>query len=97
MYYSIIGGDIVKEASGELSMTAITVVAIAAIAGLFSVFLLPGLKGTITKKTHCSQAFDCDSSGNNCTYCKNDECTETGTVNCGTSNTKTNNSGTTPG
>ncbi len=86
-----------KEASGELSMTTITVVAIAAIAGLFSVFLLPGLKGTITKKTHCSQAFDCDSSGNNCTYCKNEECTETGTVNCGTSNTKTKNSGTTPG
>ena len=87
-----------KEASGELSMTAITVVAIAAIAGLFSVFLLPGLKGTIMKKTHCSQAFDCDKNGNNCTYCLNDDCTETDTVDCGTSKskTKTNTSETTP-
>lgn len=84
-----------KEASGELSMTAITVVAIAAIASLFSVFLLPGLKGTIMKKTYCSQAYDCDEKGNNCTYCKNDECTETDTVNCGTSKTQKNNSETT--
>ena len=96
MYYSIIGGDIVKEASGELSMTAITVVAIAAIAGLFSVFLLPGLKGTIMKKTHCSQAFDCDKDGNNCTYCVDENCKKTDTVNCGPSETKTNTSETTP-
>ena len=87
MYYSIIGGDIVKEASGELSMTAITVIAIAAIAGLFSVFLLPGLKGTITKKTHCSQAYDCDKNGNNCTYCVDENCKKTDTVDCGKSQT----------
>ena len=86
-----------KEASGELSMTAITVVAIAAIAGLFSVFLLPGLKGTIMKKTHCSQAFDCDSSGNNCTYCEDESCTNKGTVDCGTSKTQTNTSETNSG
>ena len=86
-----------KEASGELSMTAITVVAIAAIAGLFSVFLLPGLKGTIMKKTHCSQAYNCDKDGNNCTYCENDECTSTGTVNCGTSKAQTNSSETSSG
>ena len=86
-----------KEASGELSMTAITVVAIAAIAGLFSVFLLPGLKGTIMKKTHCSQAYNCDQDGNNCTYCENDECTSTGTVDCGTSKAQTNSSETSSG
>ena len=86
-----------KEASGELSMTAITVVAIAAIAGLFSVFLLPGLKGTIMKKTHCSQAYNCDKDGNNCTYCENDECTSTGTVDCGTSEAQTNSSETSSG
>ena len=38
-----------KEASGELNMTLITIVAIAAIAGLFA-FLWPTIKETITSK-----------------------------------------------
>ena len=38
-----------KEASGELNMTLITIVAIAAIAGLFA-FLWPTIKQTITEK-----------------------------------------------
>ena len=38
-----------KEASGELNMTLITIVAIAAIAGLFA-FLWPTIKETIVEK-----------------------------------------------
>ena len=38
-----------KEASGELNMTLITIVAIAAIAGLFAL-LWPNIRNTITSK-----------------------------------------------
>ena len=38
-----------KEASGELNLTLITIVAIAAIAGLFA-FLWPSIKNTINNK-----------------------------------------------
>ena len=38
-----------KEASGELNLTLITIVAIAAIAGLFAL-LFPTIKNTITSK-----------------------------------------------
>ena len=38
-----------KEASGELNLTLITIVAIALIAGLFAI-LWPGIKNTITSK-----------------------------------------------
>jgi len=49
-----------KEASGELSMTAITVVAIAAIAVVFTTLIWPGIKANIERSTNCSQAFSCD-------------------------------------
>ncbi len=39
-----------KEASGELNMTLITIIAIAAIAFLFSQFILPKIQGTIEDK-----------------------------------------------
>ena len=39
-----------KEASGELNMTLITIIAIAAIAVLFSTFILPKIQGAIEKK-----------------------------------------------
>ena len=48
-----------KEATGELSTTVITVVAIAAIAGIFTVWLLPTLRTTIKAKTYCSAAVQC--------------------------------------
>ncbi len=38
-----------KEASGELNLTLITIVAIAAIAGLFAL-LWPGIRNTINRK-----------------------------------------------
>jgi len=49
----------VKEASGELSMTAITVVAIAAIAVVFTTLIWPGIKANIQRATYCSQSFNC--------------------------------------
>ena len=76
-----------KEASGELSMTAITVVAIGAIVVLFSTLVLPNLKAGISSNANCSQKFDCDStqkkgSKQKCSYCKNEDCSDIGTVYC---------------
>ena len=44
-----------KEATGELNMTVITVVAIAAVAALFYAFVWPTIKKNITANTACSQ------------------------------------------
>lgn len=48
-----------KEASGELSMTAIAVVAIAAVGGIFMTFVWPQLKGTMGAQAKCQSAFSC--------------------------------------
>lgn len=45
-----------KEATGELNMTVITVVAIAAIAGFFYVVLWPVLRNNITNAQRCASA-----------------------------------------
>ena len=45
-----------KEATGELNMTVITVVAIAAIAAFFMAFVWPALKNNITRRTYCATA-----------------------------------------
>ena len=75
-----------KEASGELSMTAVAVVAIAAVGVLFTTLIWPNIKSGITSSTRCSQAFNCkdsDKSGKmQCEYCKDDDCKTTGTVYC---------------
>lgn len=78
-----------KDATGELSMTAVAVVAIAAISVVFSTLIWPTIKSNITRSTYCSQAFNCnggdtsDAGGmQTCQYCKNDDCSETGTVQC---------------
>ncbi len=39
-----------KEASGELNMTLITIIALAAIATLFTVWLLPRIQGSINER-----------------------------------------------
>ena len=64
-----------KEASGELSMTAVAVVAIAAIGVLFTTLIWPGIKANITRNTNCAQAISCDDpvSGaktQTCYYCE---------------------------
>ena len=48
-----------KEASGELSMTAIAVVAIAAIGIVFTTLVWPQMKAGIDRNTKCSAAFNC--------------------------------------
>ena len=76
-----------KEASGELSMTAITVVAITGLGILFTTLVLPRLKATINQSTKCNATISCETPGVNsktvrCTVCKDDSCTATETVNC---------------
>lgn len=58
-----------KEASGELSMTAIAVVAIGAIAVLFGTFIFPNIKSSLEMQQLCSAAFGCDC-GTNEKTCK---------------------------
>lgn len=50
-----------KEATGELNMTVITVVAIAAVGLLFTIFVWPNIQANMTLNTACSQV---DSKGN---------------------------------
>lgn len=58
-----------KEATGELNMTVVTVVAIAAVAAFFYAFVWPSIKGSITGNLHCSSAYGCTCEGDSCT-CK---------------------------
>ncbi len=44
-----------KEATGELNMTVITVVAIAAVGALFTVFVWPNIQMNLMLSTACSQ------------------------------------------
>ena len=55
-----------KDATGELSMTAIAVVAIAAIALLFRQFVWPSIQNNIQRNTYCSQAHACNCTGSTC-------------------------------
>lgn len=71
-----------KEATGELNMTVITVVAIAAIAALFYTLVWPAIKKQIESNTKCASAV-CDPSCSgrtcSCTYIDGDK---TETVTC---------------
>lgn len=56
-----------KDATGELSMTAVAVVAIAAIALVFRTLIWPAIQTSVEKSTYCSSAFGCDcSAGKTC-------------------------------
>ena len=48
-----------KDATGELSMTAIAVVAIAAVGVVFTTLIWPSIKANITRSTYCAQAYNC--------------------------------------
>ena len=70
-----------KEATGELSSTVITVVAIAAILSLFTVVLYPQLKRLIVARTYCQGAVNCTGctggeKTQQCYYYADDEYTE---------------------
>lgn len=69
-----------KEATGELNMTVITVVAIAAVAAFFYAFVWPAIKNNITSGTNCASAYGCNADGSKCYY-RDDKNTEK-EVNC---------------
>ena len=77
-----------KDATGELSMTAVAVIAIAAIALVFNQLIWPTIKKTITRNTYCSEAFNCtcNSGGSTCTCYYLDENDNTATVSCANNN-----------
>ena len=58
-----------KEATGELNMTVVTVVAITAVGAFFYAFVWPSIKESITRQTRCANAIcptDCEA-GKACT------------------------------
>ena len=63
-----------KEATGELNMTVVTVVAIAAIAAFFYAFVWPAIQNSITNSTKCASATcpaSCTSDTCECTIIEN--------------------------
>lgn len=79
-----------KEASGELSMTAITVVAIAALSVLLVQVIIPAIKNNINARLNCANVTRCDNctgeSKCTCYYCADDDCTTENKVVCPTNN-----------
>ena len=61
-----------KEATGELNMTVVTVVAIAAVAAFFYAFVWTGIQRSIEASTYCSMATGCDDNYQNCHYTDED-------------------------
>ena len=60
-----------KEATGELNMTVVTVVAIAAVAAFFYAFVWPAIKNSINRSTKCADAVcprDCTGTTCACYY-----------------------------
>lgn len=68
-----------KEATGELNMTVITVVAIAAVGLLFTVFVWPNIQSNLAISTACSQV---DNNGNYVTLDSSIKSTNDGYVKC---------------
>lgn len=65
-----------KEASGELNMTVVTVVAIAAVAAFFYAFVWPSVKSSINSATKCSSAIcpsSCKTGTCDCKYYEYDD------------------------
>lgn len=69
-----------KEATGELNMTVITVVAIAAVAAFFYAFIWPGIRNSINASTYCSMAICENGDYTKCHYY--DEDNKSHDVNC---------------
>ena len=62
-----------KEATGELNMTVVTVVAIAAVAAFFYAFVWPGIKDSIDRNSKCANAIcpaNCTAKTCTCDYIK---------------------------
>ena len=77
-----------REATGELNMTVIVIVAVSAIAALFYAFIWPTIKGQINRTTYCSTAYNCTTSADGktrtCSSWYEGETLKTGTLNCPT-------------
>lgn len=71
-----------KDATGELSMTAVAVVAIAGIAALFGAFVWPTIRTTVVNRTKCSNAQQCDCNGTTCSCLVYDDAGNTEKVTC---------------
>lgn len=69
-----------KEATGDLSMTAVAVVAIAAVAVVFTTLIWPSIKTNILNSTKCAQAHYCEQTTigktRTCYYLEEDGITE---------------------
>ena len=55
-----------KEATGELNMTVVTVVAIAAVGAFFYAIIWPSIKSNLTAQTHCASAINCECDEQKC-------------------------------
>ena len=74
-----------KEATGELNMTVVTVVAIAAIGAFFYAFVWPAIQASIKQSTRCSNAVGCDCSAEDtcqCSYYLDDGTISTEKITC---------------
>lgn len=74
-----------KEASGELSMTAIAVVAIAALGVLFTTVIYPSIKNSLKHNQECSAAYGCHDCNDGVCSCYNSE--TDAAINCPDPNT----------
>ena len=93
-----------KEATGELNMTVVTVVAIAAVGAFFYAFVWPSIHDSIIASTNCAsaQCSECtyDSDKTVCTKCMYGATFDKGPITCqfkgsnGSSSTATGTSGT---
>ncbi len=75
-----------KEATGELNMTVVTVVAIAAVAAFFYAFIWPSIKTNILTSSKCASATDCTCTGNTCSCTYWDENNNAQDVTCPNTN-----------
>lgn len=76
-----------KEATGELNMTVVTVVAIAAIAAFFYVFVWPVIQGNISQSTQCANAIcDCEAGAKICECVYVDNSNTEHTIKCAAKN-----------
>ena len=58
-----------KEATGELNMTVVTVVAIAAVGAFFYAIIWPAIKSNLLANTYCASAIKCEDQGNGTSQC----------------------------
>ncbi len=77
-----------KEATGELNMTVVTVVAIAAVAAFFYAFIWPSIQTNILNSAKCSSAYSCDCKGNTCDCLYLDDSQQEQKVKCPKNNQK---------